>query len=110
VETTGLVKQLTTSTSRRTVMKTGAKLCYAVPMVAASFALNARGALAVTCRSDFVLIEGTDPDQCCKCDQILVDPPAAPVLLADGSIVCIDPFDGSTAPATCGGVGQVSPV
>jgi hypothetical protein len=108
VETTGLSKQLKTSTSRRTVVKTGAKLGYAVPMVAASFALNARGALAVVCRDDFVLITGTDPDQCCKCDQVLQEPPNPPVLLPDGSIVCVSP-SGRTLPATCGGVGQISP-
>lgn len=64
-------------TTRRTVVKTGAKLAYAAPLLAASFKLNASGGLAQsTCNC--VGIEGGVPDespygggdvaQCCTCE------------------------------------------
>ena len=45
-----IVERLDTNTTRRTVVKTGAKLAYAVPIVAASFKLSATsvGAQAVS--------------------------------------------------------------
>jgi hypothetical protein len=39
-------EQFSRGTTRRTVVTTGAKLAYAAPLVAASFGLTARGALA----------------------------------------------------------------
>ena len=64
-------------TTRRTVVKTGAKLAYAAPLLAASFKLNASGGLAQsTCNCEG--IEGGVPDespygggdvaQCCTCE------------------------------------------
>jgi hypothetical protein len=41
-----LEAQITTPTTRRTVLKTGVKLAYAAPIVAASFSLGKRGAAA----------------------------------------------------------------
>jgi hypothetical protein len=43
-----LEEKLTTATTRRSVVKTGVKLAYAAPLVAASFKLSARGAGAQT--------------------------------------------------------------
>jgi hypothetical protein len=65
-----LSAQLAKETSRRTVVKTGAKLAYAAPIVAASFKLSARGAGAATvsgepgsgCSGDFVC--GNAPTAC----------------------------------------------
>ena len=50
-----ITRQLGTSTTRRTVVKTGAKIAYAAPIVAASFKLTAMGASAVSgerCQKD----------------------------------------------------------
>lgn len=43
-----LDESLATATTRRTVLKTGAKLAYAAPIVAMSFQVSQRGAGAVT--------------------------------------------------------------
>ncbi len=43
-----LTKHLGNSTSRRTIVKTGGKLAYAAPLVAASFKLSANAAGAVS--------------------------------------------------------------
>ena len=43
-----ITRHLGASTTRRTVVKTGAKLAYAAPILAASFKLSGRSALAVS--------------------------------------------------------------
>jgi hypothetical protein len=62
-------------TSRRTVVRTGIKLAYAAPLVAASYKLTANSALAQSC--DCTGIEGGvvdetpyggGPTSCCTCE------------------------------------------
>jgi len=53
-----LTDQLATSTTRRTVVKTGAKLAYAAPLVAATMKLSAAGVGAASPPND------TPPDTC----------------------------------------------
>jgi hypothetical protein len=70
-----LEKQLGNQSSRRAVVKTGAKLAYATPILAASFHLMGQGALAQTC--DCLDIVGGVYDaapygggsqSCCSCE------------------------------------------
>jgi len=97
-----LSEQLESNATRRSVIKTGVKLGYAVPLVAASFKLSASGALAVTCLPDFFLIP--ELDDCCKCDGVLAD---IPPIFEGGKAVCKDLE--VTLDAICGGVSNVSP-
>jgi hypothetical protein len=70
-----LTETLTTTTTRRTIVKTGVKLAYAVPIVAASFKLSARGVGALSagnctpennyCTGSFAAC-GSDPDCICS--------------------------------------------
>jgi len=61
-----LESQIATSTTRRTVVKTGAKLAYAAPVLAASFRLSQMGAMAAVsgnvCPPN--LICGVQPEEC----------------------------------------------
>jgi len=53
-----------TQIDRRRIVKTGVKLAYAAPLVAASFRLTSSGALAVACEDyEFPL-----NNRCCTCD------------------------------------------
>jgi hypothetical protein len=64
-------EQLSRGTTRRTVVTTGAKLAYAAPLVAASFGLTARGALAACGGVTPLSFTGVDGDPlCCGCCQI----------------------------------------
>jgi len=71
LETTkeALTDQLAAPTTRRTIVKTGVKLGYAIPLVAATYKLTASGALAA-CGGDtpFELnVPGIDTPLCCGC-------------------------------------------
>jgi hypothetical protein len=58
------VRQLRPRSTRRTVVKTGAKLAYAAPLVAASFRLGAGGALAAggcACKSAGFVFDDSPP-------------------------------------------------
>jgi len=61
-----LENQIATSTTRRTIVKTGAKLAYAAPVLAASFRLSQMGAMAAVsgnvCPPNLVC--GVQPEQC----------------------------------------------
>jgi hypothetical protein len=60
--------QLSRGTTRRTVVTTGAKLAYAAPLVAASFALTARGALAACGGQTPIGFTGVGGEAlCCGC-------------------------------------------
>jgi len=68
METETFEQGLATDMNRRRVIKTGAKLAYAVPLVAASFSLASRGASALSpvCEAGTC----TDPSRCgtfCAC-------------------------------------------
>jgi hypothetical protein len=105
---------LTGGATRRTVIKTGAKLAYAAPLVAASFKLSARGAAAIspigggeTCSNPF------DPVACAfapgDCRGCLVEDQCCPAICTvspEGDNFCIggqpDPaFDGCTDSDVC---------
>jgi hypothetical protein len=63
-----LDEQLKSGTTRRTVVTTGAKLAYAAPLVAASFALTARGALAACGGQTPIPFTGAGGEAlCCGC-------------------------------------------
>jgi hypothetical protein len=109
VEKLSTLGQLARSTTRRNVVRTAAKLGYAAPLVAASFKLDARGALAAQCPDTYFLVTEVDPDQCCRCTHTLI-PPTPATVLPDGRIVCYSPSGRRTAPADCTGVLNVSPV
>jgi hypothetical protein len=65
----GLTDSIATSTTRRRVLKTGAKLAYVAPLVAASFKLNAHGALAA-CGGDTPYAFTFEGEAlCCGCCQ-----------------------------------------
>lgn len=101
-----MVDQLETRTSRRAVVRTGARLGYAVPIVAASFKLTAAGSLAADpCLPGYILVDLPTEQQCCKCDGVLAD--YTPVV-EGGKAVCKD-IDFSVD-AVCVGVLPVSPI
>jgi len=62
-----LTDQLTMSTTRRTIVKTGAKLAYVAPLVAASFKLSANGALAACGGDTPFAFSFEGEDLCCGC-------------------------------------------
>jgi hypothetical protein len=63
-----LDEQLKQGTTRRTVVTTGAKLAYAAPLVAATVALTASGALAACGGATPFALTGTGGDLlCCGC-------------------------------------------
>jgi hypothetical protein len=86
---------LSRSTSRRTIVRTGAKLAYAAPLVAASMRMQSAGANGVisggpTCEAGSVLVHGgcfrygLDCESVCGDKWFLIDPPIA--VCAVGSI------------------------
>jgi hypothetical protein len=71
MELGNLNRDLGSSLTRRRVVKTGAKLAYAVPLVAATFRLTADGAMAKSCPSGYVF-DPSGPDgvpECCACTE-----------------------------------------
>jgi hypothetical protein len=85
---------LSRSRSRRTIVRTGAKLAYAAPLVAASMRLGQAGATAIvsepTCELGSVLVHGgcfrygLDCESVCGDKWFLKDPPIA--VCAVGSV------------------------
>lgn len=69
-----LTDQLETQTTRRTIVKTGAKLAYAAPLVAVSFKLSGRVAGAVTISPNSCIPTGGD-----ACSQQVACQPGADV-------------------------------
>jgi len=96
--------QLGERRTRRSVVKSGAKLAYAVPVVAATFKLGSNGALAATCPEGSTQLD-LDPG-CCKCrGSVLVTAPI-PVVVG-GTAVCH--YVDHDAPAECRGLTQSIP-
>jgi len=87
LETTkeALTDQLAAPTTRRTIVKTGIKLGYAIPLVAATYKLTGRGALAA-CGGDTPVaasftFAGETVNLCCGCcDQSQTGSTQNPVL------------------------------
>jgi hypothetical protein len=88
---------LSSRTSRRTVVKTGVKLAYAVPLVAASFKLTASGALAAVCPPGYERVEEEGGPNCCRCRVLSGD-----LQVIDGVAVCV--IDGESFEADCTGL------
>jgi hypothetical protein len=94
--------------SRRSVVSTGAKIAYAAPMVAATFALDAHGSLAAICPPGYTLIPGAPADHnCCICDCTTADTTLDPV-----TVTCNSPKFGDVTDIclTCVGATQSPPV
>jgi hypothetical protein len=99
--------QLKSLTSRREVVKTGVKLGYAVPIVAASFQLTAQGTLAAICPDGYEEVDLAVENRCCRCDGVLHN--IHPIVIGN-SAKCQDPGDPDfVIDATCTGVLGVSP-
>ena len=106
-----LVNLVRATTTRRTVMKTGAKLAYAAPVVAASFKLSTHNSVAISgvtsCSNPF------DPVACAlapgDCRGCLVGDECCPAICtvsAEGDNFCIGgqpnpAFDGCTGSGVC---------
>ena len=60
--------------SRRSILRSGAKLAYAAPLVAATFKLDARGVLAATCPAGTTQIVMNGESSCCKCRPTVLRP------------------------------------
>jgi len=104
METSGLKKRI----SRRSVVKTGGKLAYAAPLVAASFKLSSHGADAVTavCPAGYTFVAigpHTGPATCCKCACTTFT--GTLVQSADGPH-CVDPQGPFDTCLTCTGLVQ----
>jgi len=108
-----LTDQLATPTTRRTIVKTGIKLGYAIPLVAASYKLTTHGALAA-CGGDtpFALtVPGIDTPLCCGCCDVTGGGGGGPVedafaacqdILAANGITCPIPGEpGSDVTRVC---------
>ena len=63
-----------TRESRRSILKSGVKLAYTAPLVAATFKLDARGALAATCSAGTTLVVVNGVTSCCKCRPTVLQP------------------------------------
>jgi hypothetical protein len=77
MESLELTEQLQERSNRRAVLKTGVKLAYAVPLVAASFKLTADRALAAVCLQGYQPVVISIGPACCRCrvlsGQLVVD-------------------------------------
>ena len=96
-------EHLSKSTTRRTVVRTGVRLAYAAPIVAASFALTASGALAL-CPGGFTEVVTKDGPQCCTCASTVI---SYELSVIDGIAWCVR--NNTRKLAKCQGVSQVSP-
>jgi|SwirhisoilCB1_FD_contig_121_264989_length_2332_multi_4_in_0_out_0_3 hypothetical protein len=67
-----LRKQASKSLSRRSVIRTGVKLGYAAPIVAASFRLSEDGGLAAGCSAPFQEVTLPTGRFCCTCQSTVI--------------------------------------
>jgi len=103
MDTPEIARSLSQRSTRRTVVKTGTRLAYAAPLVALSFKLSSRGALAA-CPATYQLVTvGFPPDspQCCRCNCTISDvifdaangtctDPIEPDKVAEATLLCLD--------------------
>jgi hypothetical protein len=90
MDTPEIARSLSQRITRRTVVKTGTRLAYAAPLVALSFKLSGRGALAA-CPAPTVLVTAGFPPgspQCCVCDCTIAN-----VTLNADTGKCFDPLE-----------------
>jgi hypothetical protein len=78
-----LTDRLASPLSRRTVVRTGVKLGYAAPLIAASFKLTAEGGLAQTCTPPAEPVGGL----CCSCATTVIGYEL--VIQQDGTAKCV---------------------
>jgi len=78
-----LTDRLASPLSRRTVVRTGVKLGYAAPLIAASFKLTAEGGLAQTICTPPTVPVG---EFCCTCETTVID---YELVVVDGVAKCV---------------------
>ena len=99
-----LREQASKSLSRRTVIRTGVKLGYAAPIVAASFRLTEGGGLAATCSAPFQAVTLPTGSFCCTCQSTVI---SYTLVVLNGQAMC-QAAGAATVKAFCVG-GALSP-
>lgn len=97
-----LDEQMDKRTTRRTIVKTGAKIAYTAPIVAATFSMTRNSASAQTCpgRTQPIPVPGTGETICCGCtpeDFLPLRGAGAP---GDDVVACVEFLGGSVDPDT----------
>jgi hypothetical protein len=82
-----LRKQASKSLSRRSVIRTGVKLGYAAPIVAASFRLTESGALAA-CNPPYQQVDLPTGTFCCTCQSTVI---SYTLVVQNGQATCQAP-------------------
>jgi hypothetical protein len=101
-----LQERAATSVTRRTIVKTGIRLAYAAPLVAASFKLTTDGALAAICPPGYQGVQLSIGPSCCRCrGSVLVK---RSLVVSNGRAQCVAP-NVATRDAECVGLIQSIP-